>query len=105
MDLSHSIDNLAEYRRSEFFQYVGRCFANKRVQLGISIDRLAQQTLIEANRIREIESEFSEISQQEFNALLMHLDIEIFQIHEICRITHAQYMLEFYRIVDENYPK
>lgn len=105
MDLSRSIDNLAEYRRSEFFQYLGQFLADRRVQLGISVDRLAQLTLIGAGQIREIESASREASQQEFDSLLAHLDIDIYEIHEICRVTHAQYMLEFYRIIDENYPK
>lgn len=101
VDLNH----LASFDKIAFRRYLGNFIYQKRTELGLTQQQLAEIVKISNQDMILIEKGKKNLSQENFDNLCEYLELDSETILNMSRITHVQYLMDFFRMIDENYPR
>ena len=100
-----NISSLAGYDKDAFCRYFGLYVIERRMALSLSQLELAQSVGVKLRDIQLIENGKKFLDQETFEKICLKLNLNLDDVDNMGRITHAQYLMDFFRMMDENYPR
>ncbi|MBC7466988.1 MAG: helix-turn-helix transcriptional regulator [Bdellovibrio sp.] len=99
------LESLNQFNKRQFKKFFGLYMKRQRAELNVTIEYVAHLADINASDFKSIESGKKSMSQTEFESICKYLYLDLFEIENIYRITHAQYLMNVFKVIDGHYPK
>lgn len=98
------IDKLSSFNKRFFKKNLGLQIQQKRQELGYSYEYLSDLLGLTSRTIKMIENGQKSVTQDLFEDLIEVFKLDPNELLQISRITHVQYLMSFYKEIDENFP-
>ena len=100
-----TLENLTQYDKPKFKELLGLYVKETRQSLKWTEQELAAHLNLPTCDILQIEAGKKTLTQDAFDYLRLSLNLNENDLSDIARITQVQMLMEFYREINEQYPK
>lgn len=99
------LNSLTFLNKKLSFKLLGNYINKKRILFNYSVEEVSKYLDIEPNEFRKIESGKKFLTQNQFEQLKPYLDFDQRELFELNYIVESKYLINMYKVLDENFPK
>ena len=99
------LESLNQFNKRHFKKFFGLYMKRQRAELNMTVEYVAHLADINVSDFKSIESGKKSMSQTQFESICKYLYLDLFEIHNISKITHAQYLMNVFKVIDGHYPR
>ena len=99
------LNSLTFLNKKLSFKLLGNYINKQRMLFNYSIEDLAIYLNIDPNEFRQIESGKKFLTPNQFDLLKHYLEFDENELFELTYIVESKYLINMYKVLDENFPK